>query len=43
MPVVDLVQHPHIQIRHDTDGGWLYADWKGYQTVDPQVRSLARG
>jgi hypothetical protein len=34
VPLIDLFQESYLRIRHDTDEGWLYADWTGYQTVD---------
>ncbi len=29
-----LYTSEHIDIHHEESGGWLYANWKGYQSVD---------
>ncbi|NMO19509.1 hypothetical protein HPC49_17065 [Pyxidicoccus fallax] len=29
-----LYTSDHIDIRHEADEGWLYVDWKGYQSVE---------
>jgi hypothetical protein len=34
MPLVDLYNERFLRIQHDTDAGWLHADWTGYQTID---------
>ncbi len=33
MPLNELFREEYIAICLDTDGGWLQADWRGYQTV----------
>lgn len=33
MPLKELFAEECIAIHHDTEGGWLHVDWRGYQTV----------